>query len=396
MTKILSINAGSSSLKFQLLEMPEGEILLKGQFERIGIEDSFYKIEYNNNKSKNLQNIPNHSIAIEILLEEMISLGVIHDLNDIKGVGHRVTHGGERYKSSVLIDDDVIHDIEQLAALAPIHNPANLVGIRVFKSKLKNCPQVAVFDTAFHQTLEDSRFLYPIPLELYHKHHIRKYGFHGTSHSYIAQRYSELKDSKISDLNIISLHLGNGASITAIKGGKSINTSMGFTPLAGLMMGTRSGDVDPSIIPFIMENEGLDTQEVLHLLNHESGMLGISGISSDAREVLDAYENGDARAELTIELYANKVCDYIGSYFIQLGKVDAIIFTGGIGENACLIRSKIIEKCSNALEIQFDKKVNSETFGSERELSTKESNIEVWVIPTDEEYVIANDTLERI
>ena len=300
MSKIIAINAGSSSLKFQLFEMPNEEVITKGLIERIGLSDSVFSITVNGEKQTEITDIPNHEVAVELLLSKLTGLNIIKSLEEIEGVGHRVVHGGEDFPDSVLINDEVIEKIDKLSELAPLHNPANLTGIKAFKNVLPNVPAVAVFDTAFHQTMPESSFLYSLPYELYEKYGIRKYGFHGTSHKYVSERAAEMLGRPLEQLRLISCHLGNGASITAIQGGKSIDTSMGFTPLAGVTMGTRSGDIDPALIPYIMEKINKTAEEVLEGLNKKSGMLGLSGFSSDLRDIEQKAEEGNERAEMCI------------------------------------------------------------------------------------------------
>ena len=345
--KVLVINCGSSSLKYQLIDSETEQALASGLCERIGIDGQLtHKVDGKKIKDEEKIAMPDHEVAAKIVLDQLIAeeYGVIASLDEINAVGHRVVHGGEFYSNSVLIDDEVIRNIEKLSKLAPLHNPVNLVGINAFLEALPKAVQVAVFDTAFHQTMNPCTYLYPLPYEYYEMYKIRKYGFHGTSHYYVTRKVAELMDKDIDQLNIISVHLGGGASITAVKNGKSVNTSMGFTPLAGIMMGTRTGDVDPAILPFIMDEENLTTSEVLEIFNHHSGMYGVSGISSDARDILEAAANGNKRAILTLEMYTDRIAEVIGSYYIRLNKVDAIVFTGGIGENAGTIRSDIFKQ----------------------------------------------------
>ena len=392
MSKIISVNAGSSSLKFQLYEMPSEAVLTSGVVERIGFEDAIFTIKVNGDKITDVLPIMDHAVAVKMLLEKLVSLSIVSSLDEIDGVGHRVVHGGEYFASSVVADDDVEAKVEELSDLAPLHNPANLVGYRAFKEALKNAGHVFVFDTAFHQTMSDDTFIYPIPYEYYENLKIRRYGFHGTSHDYVSRKTAELMGKNVEDINVIVCHLGNGASLSAVKGGKSINTSMGFTPLAGVMMGTRSGDVDPSIMPFIMEKEGLSGKEVLDIFNKKSGMLGVSGLSSDARDIEAGCKAGNKRALLTSEIYSNRVAQTIGSYLIQLGHVDAIVFTAGIGENDTGAREAICDKISEAMGVVIDKELNSSVRGKEVLLSTAASKVQVWLVPTNEELMIARDT----
>ncbi len=391
MSKIIAINAGSSSLKFQLFEMPNEEVITKGLIERIGLSDSVFSITVNGEKQTEITDIPNHEVAVELLLRKLTGLNIIKSLEEIEGVGHRVVHGGEDFPDSVLINDEVIEKIDKLSELAPLHNPANLTGIKAFKNVLPNVPAVAVFDTAFHQTMPESSFLYSLPYELYEKYGIRKYGFHGTSHKYVSERAAEMLGRPLEQLRLISCHLGNGASITAIQGGKSIDTSMGFTPLAGVTMGTRSGDIDPALIPYIMQKINKTAEEVLEGLNKKSGMLGLSGFSSDLRDIEQKAEEGNERAEMSLSVFASHIHKYIGSYAARMSGVDAIIFTAGIGENSDTIRARVL----NGLEfmgVYWDPTLNK-LRGEERFISYPHSPVKVMVIPTDEEVMIARDVL---
>ena len=396
MNIILAVNSGSSSLKFQLFDMPEESVIVSGQIERIGFDDAIVTMKSNGEKFKDIFEIKNHNEAVSVLLDNLSSKGFIEDINDITGVGHRVVHGGEIFSHSVIIDDDVIFNIENLSKLAPLHNPVNLVGILAFQEALPQAVQVAVFDTAFHQTMKPCTYLYPLPYRYYQKHKIRKYGFHGTSHYYVSRKVAQLMNKNVDDLNIISIHLGGGASITAIEKGKSVNTSMGFTPLAGIMMGTRSGDVDPAILPFIVQAEGISSSEVLDIFNHQSGMKGVSGISSDARDILKAADKGDQRAILTLQMYSNRIAEVIGSYYIRLKHVDALVFTGGIGENATTMRADIFEEIAEPMRLKIDEQLNLNTFGTNTKISLPDSASQVWIVPTDEELVIARDTEKLI
>jgi acetate kinase len=393
MTKIISVNAGSSSLKFQLFVMPNETVLTSGIIERIGLTDGVFTIKFNGEKVTFTQSIPDHKVAVALVLEALIKHKIVDSLEEIKGVGHRVVHGGEVYAASVELNEDVEKAVEALAELAPLHNPANLVGFRAFKKELPNARHVAVFDTAFHQTMEDDIYLYPIPYEYYENYKIRRYGFHGTSHYYVSQRVAQLMNKKADEINVITCHLGNGASIAAVKGGISVNTSMGFTPLAGIMMGTRSGDIDPAIITFLMGKLNKSAEAIIDILNKKSGMLGVSGISSDARDIENGIVAGNPRAKLTRNLYANRVAQTIGSYFVQLGHVDAMVFTGGLGENDVMVREAIIDRVSEAMGINLNRELNLKTRGKEVCLSDEKSKTAVWIVPTNEELVIAQDTL---
>lgn len=390
MSKILAINAGSSSFKFQLFEMPSEEVLTKGLVERIGLKDSIFSITADGEKHKEVSDIPNHAIAVKQLLDKLINLGILSSLNEIDGIGHRVVHGGEKFSDSVLITDEVIETIDKLSELAPLHNPANLVGIKAFKEVLPNVPAVAVFDTAFHQSMPEKSFLYSLPYEYYTKFGIRKYGFHGTSHKYVSHRAAELMNRPLDTLRLLSCHLGNGASIAAIEGGKSIDTSMGFTPLAGVTMGTRSGNIDPALIPYIMEKTGKTADEVLDVLNKKSGMLAISGFSSDLRDIEIEAEKGNDRAELALDVFASKIHKYIGSYAARMGGVDAIIFTAGIGENSDVVRARVLQGLE-FMGVYWDRDLNK-VRGKEAFINQPQSPVKVIVIPTDEEVMIARDT----
>ncbi len=393
MSKIMAVNAGSSSLKFQLFEMPSEEVLTSGVVERIGFKDGIFTIKVNGEKVTTTQAIIDHKVAVELVLEALINHNVVSSLDEIKGVGHRVVHGGEKYASSVEITHDVESAVIELAELAPLHNPANMVGYRAFKKALPGARHVAVFDTAFHQTMTDDIYLYPLPYEYYQEYKIRRYGFHGTSHYFVSNRVASLMGKDPKDINVITCHLGNGASLSAVQAGKSVNTSMGFTPLAGIMMGTRSGDIDPAIITYLMRKNHKTAEEIIDVLNKKSGMLGVSGLSSDARDIDSAIKEGNPRAVLTRKLYANRVAQTIGSYFIQLGHVDAIVFTGGLGENDVAVRASILELVQEAMQIKLDYDLNNTTRGKEVRLSKDDSKVQVWVVPTNEELVIAQDTV---
>lgn len=391
MAKIIAINAGSSSLKFQLFEMPSEEVITKGIVERIGLNDSIFTISVNGEKMKEVTDIPNHEVAVKILLDKLTSLNIIQSLDEIEGIGHRVVHGGEEFSDSILITEEVLQKIDELSELAPLHNPANLTGIRAFQQVLPNVPAVAVFDTAFHQTMPENSFLYSLPYNYYKEYGIRKYGFHGTSHKYVSQRAAEMLGRPVEHLRLISCHLGNGASIAAIEGGKSIDTSMGFTPLAGVTMGTRSGNIDPALIPYIMEKTDKTADEVLQVLNKESGMLGVSGFSSDLRDIEEEAEKGNERAELALQVFGDRIHKYIGSYAARMCGVDAIIFTAGIGENSSAIRARVLQGLE-FMGIYWDPALNK-VRGEEAFLSYPHSPVKVMVIPTDEEVMIARDVV---
>ncbi|MEG0422947.1 MAG: acetate kinase [Erysipelotrichaceae bacterium] len=389
--KIIAVNAGSSSLKFQLFEMPDEKVLTSGLVERIGSENAVFTIHVNGEKVTTTCPILDHEKAVNMLLEALVKHQIVKSLAEIKGAGHRAVHGGEAFKASTIVDDEVESIFASLSDLAPLHNPAGLVGYRAFKKNLPNIKHVFVFDTAFHSTMEPSSYIYPIPMSYYRDYKIRRYGFHGTSHQYVSSRCAELMNKDIKDTKIITCHLGNGASITAIDGGKSINTSMGFTPLAGIMMGTRCGDIDPAIIPFIMRKTGASIDEVDDILNKQSGMLGVSEISSDGRDIEAAIKEGNKQALLTHDLYVNRVINTVGGYYTQLGGLDAIVFTGGIGENDTMMREKICDKLA-VLGVQLNKDLNKTSRGKEILLSNEDSKVQVWLIPTNEELMIARDT----
>lgn len=396
--KVLVINCGSSSLKYQLIDMATEESLAQGLVERIGIEGSVLtqKVE---GKDKYIvkEQMKDHKDAIRLVLAALVdeNNGVIKSMDEISAVGHRVVHGGEKYKESVVINDEVKANIEECFKLAPLHNPANMIGIKACEELMPNTPMVAVFDTAFHGTMPEDAYLYALPYELYEKHGIRKYGFHGTSHKYVSQTCAEVMGRDIKDLKIITCHLGNGASLCAVKNGVSVDTSMGFTPLEGLAMGTRCGNIDPAIVTFLMKEEGLSVDEVNDLLNKKSGVLGISGISSDFRDIEDAaFNKDDRRAKLSLKIFEYKIRTTIGAYAAAMGGVDAIVFTAGVGENGPETR----EKCLEGLEflgVEIDREANN-VRGKVREISKAGCKVKAFVIPTNEELVIARDTLELI
>ncbi len=390
--KIMSINAGSSSLKFSLFNMDNEEVIASGLFERIGIDQSKYKIKYGDEQISQEIDLPDHAVAVSILLDKLIDLGIIKSLEEIEGIGHRVVSGADVYGQSVPITDKVINDLIAFKDFAPLHNPAHVLGIEAFKKVLPKIPMVAVFDTAFHQTMDEISYLYPVPYRWYKEYKVRKYGFHGTSHRYIALTLANELNRQ--DLKIISCHLGNGGSITAIKDGKCIDTSMGFTPLSGIMMGTRSGDVDPSIIPFIMEKEGKNASEVIDDLNKKSGFLGLSEYSSDSRDIEDGALEGKANCILAEEKFVRTVVNYIASYYVLLGGCDVLAFTAGIGENSINTRMKIVEKLA-CLGFQLDVEANN-VRGQLQKISSKDSSSMIYVVPTNEELMIARDTLEII
>ena len=391
--KFLCVNAGSSSLKFQLFDMPKEKVLISGYIEKIGLEDSFWTTKINGEKIKGAKYLKDHKDAVEVLLDELVKHGAVKTLDEIKGVGHRVLHGGEKYSDSVIITDEVIQDIRDLTKLGPLHHPGNLAGIEALKEVLPKVPMVAVFDTAFHQTMPKENYLYPVPYEWYLKYSVRKYGFHGTSHKYITTTMKEKLGKD--DVNLIVCHIGSGASISAIKEGKCYDTTMGITPLDGLMMGTRSGAIDPSILEYVCKESGRTISDITNDLNKKSGLLGISGFS-DSRDVEDAAAKGDERAILALRMYNDRVAKYIADYYIELeGKVDAIVFTAGVGENGIGPRADMIKKLA-PLGIELDEKLNDGIAGyrdkQEGIISTKKSKVPVWVVPTNEELMIIKDT----
>ena len=398
MNKILVINTGSSSLKFQLIDMETETMLARGLCDRIGIDDSFLKYSRNNKKDIIIKKeMPDHKTALEESIDALTneSTGVIKNISEISAVGHRVVHGGEKFQNSVIIDNEVIEAIKECINLAPLHNPPNIIGIQACKELMPNVPMVAVFDTAFHQTMPDYAYLYALPYELYEKYGIRKYGFHGTSHKYVTERASVILNRALEDLKLISCHLGNGASICAVKNGKSVDTSMGFTPLEGLAMGTRCGSIDPAIVLFLMEKEKMTPDELDDYLNKKSGVLGISGISSDFRDIQAAADTGNKRAKLAIDVFCYRVSKYIGGYAAALGGVDAVIFTAGIGENNDMVRKKSLV----GLEwfgICIDEEKNKNARGKEVDISTNDARVKTLVIPTNEELEIAKQTLKLI
>ena len=389
---ILSVNAGSSSLKFSLFEMPEGVELVNGYFEKIGLSDSFYSIKVNGEKIIRDKRVDTHKKAVEYLCEELIENGIINSMDEIKGIGHRIVNGGPKYKESILIDDDFIKEFENLIEYAPLHNPAHLVGIKAFKETLPNVKNVCVFDTAFHQTMDEVNYLYPVPYEWYTKYGIRKYGAHGTSHRFVYKTICEKLQRD--DLKVISCHIGSGASLCAIDGGKVLDTSMGFTPLAGIMMGTRCGDVDASIIPYIMKKENLNIDEVINILNKKSGLLGISGVSSDSRDIENGIKEGNERCILAQDMYVQKIANYIAMYNNLLNNADVIVFTAGVGENSVQTRQMIVDKI-HSLGVSLDKELNN-CRGVLRKISNEDSRIPVYIVPTNEELMIAKDTYELI
>jgi len=386
--KILSVNAGSSSLKFTLFEMPEEKELISGVFERIGIDNSFYTIKFNGEKVKKEIELKDHKAAFELLVKELIDNKIVESLEEIAGIGHRIVQGGAYFDKTVLATEDNISIVEKLASLAPLHNPAAVVGIRAAQSVFPGATQTLVFDTAFHQTMEEEVYLYPVPYEWYTKYAVRRYGAHGTSHKYVSMRANEILGN--SEARLITCHIGNGASISAVKAGKCVETSMGLTPNAGLMMGTRCGDIDATILPYIMEETGMTPKEMDTALNKQSGLLGISGVSSDSRDIEDGINNGDERCILAQKMYVKRIVDFIAKYYVELGGCDAIIFTAGVGENSISTRMQVMEKLA-CLGVKPDVERNN-IRGKEALITADNSKIPVYVIPTNEELMIATDT----
>ena len=392
MSKTIAINAGSSSLKWQLYQMPEESVVAKGIVERIGLKDSIFTIKYGEGQKYNeVVDINDHEVAVKMLLDKLIELEILANYDEITGVGHRVVHGGETYKDSVVIDDEVMNNIEALAEFAPLHNPANLMGIKAFKKILPDIISVAVFDTSFHATMPKHNYLYSLPMEYYTDFKVRKYGFHGTSHRYVSQRVAEMLGKPIEELKIITCHLGNGASITAVDGGKSVDTSMGFTPLAGVTMGTRSGDIDPAVLPYLMDKLNINIEAMVDILNKKSGLLGLTGLSSDMRDLEANYDKEEVKD--AYDVFTDRIRKYIGGYVTTMNGVDAIVFTAGIGENDAHVRNEVI-KGMTWFGCEIDPEKNK-VRGEELEISTPESKVKVLLIPTDEELMIARD-VERL
>ena len=392
--KILVLNCGSSSIKYKLFDMDSKEVIAQGGIEKIGLKGSFLKLTLPNGEKKVLEkDIPEHTVGVEFILNTLVSpeYGAIKSLDEIDAVGHRMVHGGERFSKSVLLDKEVLEAFVACNDLAPLHNPANLKGVNAVSAILPNIPQVGVFDTAFHQTMPDYAYLYAVPYELYEKYGVRRYGFHGTSHRYVSQRVCEYLGIKAEGLRLITCHIGNGGSIAAIKDGKCIDTTMGLTPLEGLMMGTRSGDIDAGAVTFIMDKEGLTTTGVSNLLNKKSGVLGISGVSSDMRELEAAVAEGNPKAILAENMYFYRIKKYIGAYAAALGGVDVILFTGGVGENQASCRAGVCEGLE-FMGVKIDAEKNK-VRGEEAIISSDDSKVKVGVIPTDEELLIASDTM---
>lgn len=394
--KILVLNCGSSSIKYKLFDMTSKEVIAQGGIEKIGLKGSFLKLTLPNGEKKILEkDIPEHTVGVEFILNTLISAeyGAIKSLDEINAVGHRMVHGGERFSESVLLNEEVIGAFVACNDLAPLHNPANLKGVNAVTAILPNVPQVGVFDTAFHQTMPDYAYMYAVPYELYEKYGVRRYGFHGTSHRYVSKRVCEFLGVNPEGKRIITCHIGNGGSIAAIKDGKCMDTTMGLTPLEGLMMGTRSGDIDAGAVAFIMDKEGLDTTGISNLLNKKSGVLGVSGVSSDMRELDAACLEGNEKAILAEKMYYYRIKKYIGAYAAALGGVDIILFTGGVGENQSQCRREVC-KGLEFIGVELNQELNNEIHGDEAVISTPESKVKVVVIPTDEELMIASDTMD--
>lgn len=393
---ILVLNCGSSSVKYKLFNMEEKKVMAQGGVEKVGLKGSFLKITLDNGDKVIFEGeILEHQVAIEYILGVLTSekYGCLKSLSEIDAVGHRVVHGGEKFNSSVLITEDVLHMIEECIDIAPLHNPPNLSGINAITELIPEVPQVAVFDTAFHQTMPDYAYMYGIPYSLYEKYAIRRYGFHGTSHRYVSRRACEILNVPYESQRIITCHIGNGGSIAAIKDGQSMDTTMGFTPVEGLLMGTRSGDIDAGVISFLMDKEMMGSTGISTLLNKHSGVMGVSGVSSDMREINAAIDNGNNRAKLAMEMYTYRIKKYIGAYIAALGGVDILVFTGGVGENDFIVRS-LVCKNMDVLGIEIDEEKNKKERGTQVDLSAAESKVKVLVVPTDEEFMIASDTMD--
>ncbi len=391
--KILSVNCGSSSLKFQMYEMPEEKVLISGYVEKIGQPDCFWTVKVNGEKIKSSRPLANHTEAVDVLIEELFKHNIVKSLDEIERIGHRVLHGGEFFKESAIVTDEVIEKIKSLIPLGPLHLPGNLAGIEAFRKVLPNVPMVAVFDTAFHQTMPKRNYIYPVPLSWYEKYGVRKYGFHGTSHKYITEVMKQELGKE--NVNLIVCHIGSGASIAAVKDGKCYNTTMGITPLDGLMMGTRSGAIDPSILEYVCKEANMSVEEVTNILNKQSGFLGVAG-QADCRDVEALIEEGNENAKLAYAMYCDRIAKYIAEYYLELnGKVDSIIFTAGVGENGAGVRKEVLDRL-NPIGIYVDEEMNNKIASfkdiHEGVISTKDSKVEVRVLPTDEEIMIVRDT----
>ncbi|MGM9934443.1 acetate kinase [uncultured Clostridium sp.] len=396
--KILVINCGSSSLKYQLIDMSNNGVLAQGLVERIGIDGILTQKVDGREKYIVETDLKDHQMAIDLVLKTLVDekQGVIKSMDEISAVGHRVVHGGEKYSKSVIVNDEVLANLEELVKLAPLHNPANIIGIKACQALMPNTPMVVVFDTAFHQTMPQKAFMYPVPYKFYEEDHVRRYGFHGTSHKYVAGEVAKWMDKDIKDLKIITCHLGNGVSVTAVDGGKSVDTTMGFTPLDGIIMGSRSGSIDPAIVTFLQKEKGYTPDEVDNILNKQSGVLGVSGVGTDFRDIRAAAEKNDARALLTMDIYGYQIKKQIGAYAAAMGGLDAIVFTAGIGEHAPEVRIRALTNME-FLGIDIDATKNdNQNVGDGMEISTPDSKVKLYVIPTNEELMIAEETLELI
>lgn len=394
MSKTIAVNAGSSTLKFKLFDMPSEDVVAEGTIERIGEKMGHAKIKYGDGqKHEEEKPFADHGAAVNYLLDQLIDLGIVKSYDEITAVGHRVVAGGEFFKDSAVINDDVIKKIDELSEYAPLHDPAELIGIKAFRKVLPNAFAVAVFDTSFHVNMPKMNALYSVPYEWYEKYGARKYGAHGTSHRYVAGRAAKILGKPLKDLKLITMHIGAGASITAIKGGKSYDTSMGFSPLAGITMATRSGDVDPSLVAFVQEKLGVSSQEMISILNHKSGLLGISQLSPDMRDILAAADKGNDQAQLALDMYVNRIVRYVGAYIAEMGGADAIVFTAGVGENSIPVRKLVTDKLAY-FGIKIDQEKNK-CHGVERDLSTDDAKIKTLLIPTNEELMIVHD-IERL
>ncbi len=392
--KVMAVNAGSSSLKFKLFEMPEEKVICKGIADRIGHDDGIFEIKHDGKEKRIIVPLPDHAVAVQYLLDNLLSEGIVKSLEEIGGVGHRIVQGGSYFADSAIFDKDTEDKIESLIPLAPLHNGAHLIGFRAFQKVLPNVGNIAVFDTAFHQTMAPQDYLYPVKYEYYEKYGVRRYGAHGTSHLYLTQEASKHFDGR-KDLKLITCHLGSGASISAVKDGKCVATSMGLSPLGGIMMGTRCGDIDPTVFNYIIQCTGKSAEEVYQELNKKSGMLGISGVSNDTRDIQKAQEEGNERCALCNDMFVRRIADFIGQYYVRLGGADAIIFSAGIGENVPYYRKRICDAIKEALGVELDEEAN-ECHGVERIISTPNSRIKLIVIPTDEEVMIARDTVRLL
>ncbi len=393
MSKIMAVNAGSSSLKFQLLEMPEEEVIVEGLVEKIGLDSPHFILKRNGQKTEKIVEASNHEEAVNILLNALLETKIVNSLDEIQGVGHRILHCGDKYQDSVIMDEEAIKVVESVSDLGPLHNPVNLIGIRAFQKALPNVVQVGVFDTSFHLTMDEEAYMYAVPYEWYKKYHIRKYGFHGTSYKYVSAETAKQLGVPVESLRMIIAHLGNGASLAAIKGGKVVDTSMGLTPLDGIPMGTRCGSIDPAIIDYIARKENLSVEEINTILNKKSGYLGFNGKSSDARILREAQKNGDKLSDLILRMQEKRIVDYIGSYYAYMGGCDVIVFTAGIGEKSPQTRKEICARLKEPFGVEIDEEFNDTVRGTYAEISTANSKIKVLVVPTNEELMIARDVM---